>query len=134
MQNGTDGDHQEEPPTDDLNGADDADLFGDGSEAGGHGQAFNVPISLEDAAAGNSRKLDDDELDSGDDEGRRGRLEDDDMDGYGDNEEDQGEARSLNVADVRLACHPVPCPSDGEVLLTTILPRVQSVRVTDDRP
>lgn len=45
MQNGTEGDHEGELPTDDLNGADDADLFGDGSEAGGNGQAFNVPIS-----------------------------------------------------------------------------------------
>ncbi|KAL8961930.1 MAG: hypothetical protein Q9193_001595 [Seirophora villosa] len=101
MQNGTEGDHEEQPPTDDLNGADDADLFGDGSEA----------------AAGNSRKHDDEDLDSSDDQGRRGRLEDDDMDGYGDDGEDQGEARSLNVADVRLARHPVPCPSDGELYL-----------------
>lgn len=61
------------------------------------------------------RKLDDEELDSGDDEGRRDRLEDGDMDGYVNDEEEQGEMRSQNVADIRLARHPIPCPSDGEV-------------------
>lgn len=116
-QNGIDGDdHDEEPLSDDLNDVDDADLFGDGSEAGGNGQAFNVTNS-EKAVTAKSRKIDDKELDSGDDEGRRDRLGDDVMEGYGDDEEYHGEARSLNVADVRLARHPVPCPSDGEVLL-----------------
>lgn len=62
------------------------------------------------------RKLDDEELDSGDDEGRLDRIEDDGVDGYGDGEEEQGEVHSLNVADVRLARHPIPCPSDGEVI------------------
>ncbi|KAL8974492.1 MAG: hypothetical protein Q9197_001254 [Variospora fuerteventurae] len=116
-QNGVDGDdHDEEPLSDDLDDVDDADLFGDGSEAGGNGQAFNVANS-EKAVTANSRKIDDEELDSDDDEGRRDRLGDDVMDGYEDDEEDQGEARSLNVADVRLARHPVPCPSDGELYL-----------------
>lgn len=70
----------------------------------------------EEAASPKRRELDDEELDSGDDVGRHDRLEDDGMDSYGNEDAEQGEMRSLNVADVRLARHPIPSPSDGEVI------------------
>ncbi|KAL8730254.1 MAG: hypothetical protein Q9181_004738 [Wetmoreana brouardii] len=103
LPNGTNGDsHEADSALDDLNDANDGDLFGDGSDAEQDGRE-----------SPKRRKLDDEELDSGDDEGRRDRLEHDDVDGYGD-EEDRVEARSRNVAAIRLARHPVPRPSDGE--------------------
>ncbi|KAI4198932.1 MAG: hypothetical protein LQ346_002661 [Caloplaca aetnensis] len=109
LQNGASGsDHAEDPAPDISHGGDDADLFGDGSEAGEDG---------EEAASPKRRELDDEELDSGDDVGRHDRLEDDGMDSYGNEDAEQGEMRSLNVADVRLARHPIPSPSDGELYL-----------------
>lgn len=60
------------------------------------------------------RKLDDEELDSGDDEDRSDRPKYDKADGSGD-EEHRLEAHSQNVVDIRVARHPVPRPSDGEV-------------------
>ncbi|KAI4144649.1 MAG: hypothetical protein L6R39_004095 [Caloplaca ligustica] len=107
IQNGINGNHEEDVMSDGMNGADDADLFGDGSEADPDG---------EEKATAKDRKLDDQDLDSGDDEGRRDRL-DDGVDGYGDDEDEQGETRSMNVADVRLGRHPIPRPSDGELYL-----------------
>lgn len=56
-------------------------------------------------------KLDDTELDPGDDEGRNDRLADD---AYGD--VDAGtEGHSANIMDIKLGRHAVPDPSDGEV-------------------
>lgn len=57
------------------------------------------------------RKLDDEELDSGDDEDRNDRIEDD-----ADGDMDMGiEGHSANIMDVKLGRHAVPDPSDGEV-------------------
>lgn len=57
------------------------------------------------------RKLDDEELDSGDDEERNDRLMDD-----ADGDVDMGlEGQSANIMDVKLGRHAVPDPSDGEV-------------------
>ncbi|KAL8698278.1 MAG: hypothetical protein Q9201_006665 [Fulgogasparrea decipioides] len=106
LPDGTNGDgHEADAALDDLNGSNDGDLFGDGSGAEQDGRESSK-----------RRKLDDEELDSGDDEGRHDRLEGDDVDGY-DDEEDRVEARSRNVAAIRLARHPVPHPSDGELYL-----------------
>ncbi|MCJ1300842.1 hypothetical protein MMC08_003641 [Hypocenomyce scalaris] len=64
---------------------------------------------------GNGRKLDDEELDSGDDEGRKDRMEDD-MDGYG--EEAAGSVpRGVNILTADLGRHAGPRPSDGELYL-----------------
>lgn len=57
------------------------------------------------------RKLDDSELDSGDDEERDDRLA---ADGYGD-EDMEMEAHSANIMDIKLGRHTFPEPSDGEV-------------------
>ncbi|KAL8714278.1 MAG: hypothetical protein Q9225_006608 [Loekoesia sp. 1 TL-2023] len=108
LQNGVNGNkNEEDAASDQLDDADDGDLFGDGSGVDEPGEGGSAK----------RRKLDDEELDSGDDEGRRDRLEDGDMDGYGNDEEEQGEVRSQNVADIRLPRHPIPCPSDGELYL-----------------
>lgn len=64
------------------------------------------------------RKLDDEDLGSGDDEDRHDHLEDDGADHYDDEEEEQREIRSQNVAGIRIPRHPVPSPSDGEVSST----------------
>lgn len=57
------------------------------------------------------RKLDDEELDSGDDEDRNDRIIDD-----ADGDIDMGtEGHSANIMDVKLGRHAVPDPSDGEV-------------------
>ncbi|KAL8803455.1 MAG: hypothetical protein Q9182_003152 [Xanthomendoza sp. 2 TL-2023] len=104
LQNGINGNTHEDDIA--LAGPDDAadgDLFGDGSDADGDGEAGGSP---------KRRKLDDEDLDSGDDEGRHDRLED----GYGEDEE-QGEPHEENVADVRLPRHAIPRPSDGELYL-----------------
>lgn len=57
------------------------------------------------------RKLNDEELDSGDDEDRNDRLMDD-ADGDVDMEL---EGQSANIMDIKLGRHAVPDPSDGEV-------------------
>ena len=57
------------------------------------------------------RKLDDEELDSGDDEDRNDRLADEE-DGAMDM---GGEGHSANIMDVKLGRHAVPDPGDGEV-------------------
>lgn len=107
LPNGINGNsHEENVASEDIDEGDDGDLFGEGSDAEDTG--------------GNSpkrRKLDDEELDSGDDVDRNDRLEDDGMDRYGNEEEDQREIRSQNVAGIRIPRHPVPSPSDGELYL-----------------
>ncbi|KAL9597272.1 MAG: hypothetical protein Q9219_005253 [cf. Caloplaca sp. 3 TL-2023] len=109
FQNGVNGaDHEADSASEDLENVNDKDLFGDGSEADGPGS---------DGGSAKRRRLDDEELDSGDDEDRQDRLENDGIDGYSDGEEEQGETRSQNVAHIRLPRHPIPCPSDGELYL-----------------
>ena len=81
-----------EDPNAQLQGEDainDAELFGSGSE---------------DNADDNTRELDDEDLDSGDDEDHHDR-------------EDQPAAppREENVLDVSIGRHAIPQPSDGEV-------------------
>lgn len=61
------------------------------------------------------RKLNDEELDSGDDEDRHDRLMDD-ADGNGNGDVDMElEGQSANIMDIKLGRHAVPDPSDGEV-------------------
>ena len=60
------------------------------------------------------RRLDDSELDSGDDEGREDRL----RDGLEEEEEEEEEdvpERTAVVTDIAIGRHPGPLPSDGEV-------------------
>lgn len=62
----------------------------------------------------NGRKLDDEELDSGDDEDRNDRMEDGDGDG------DEAAApvpRNVNILTAGLGRHAGPRPTDGEVYL-----------------
>ena len=57
------------------------------------------------------RQLDDEELDSGDDEGRQDRVpEYDDL-----GEDGEQEVAEDIVLDMELGRHPIPEPSDGEV-------------------
>lgn len=58
------------------------------------------------------RKLDDAELDSGDDEGRLDRVTDDIN---GQSKEHETYDRLANLLDISIGRHPVPQPSDGEV-------------------
>lgn len=58
------------------------------------------------------RHLDDEELDSGDDEGREDRIGDEEQGG-----EHQMEERTKQIQAVELPRMPVPEPSDGEVSL-----------------
>ncbi|KAL8736304.1 MAG: hypothetical protein Q9166_000459 [cf. Caloplaca sp. 2 TL-2023] len=103
LQNGINGNHQEDDvPLDESDDAPDGDLFGDGSDADADGGEGGSP---------KRRRLDDKDLDSGDDEGRRDRLEN----GYADDDQEQGDGREENVADVRLGRHAIPRPSDGEM-------------------
>ncbi|KAL8972897.1 MAG: hypothetical protein Q9183_000286 [Haloplaca sp. 2 TL-2023] len=105
LPNGVNGKvHSDDEQLEDLNDANDGDLFGDGSDADADGQSSGVK----------RRELDDEELDSGDDENRRNRLQDDE--GYGQDEEHM-EAHSQNVVDIRVPRHPIPNPSDGELYL-----------------
>lgn len=62
------------------------------------------------------RQLDDEELDSGDDEGRNDRLADDDEMAVDDGQQPLEE---LMFMDVEFGRHPVPEPSDGEASTTT---------------
>ncbi|KAI9738711.1 MAG: hypothetical protein M1834_008216 [Cirrosporium novae-zelandiae] len=89
---------------DDLfdDGNDEKDLFGDDGDAG----------DADAPASEGLRQLDDEDLDSGDDEGRNDRqpATQDEMD-------DDGEGRSVNVMDAQINRHAVPQPSDGELYL-----------------
>lgn len=81
----------------DVDEADDADLFGSDSE--------------QEDAGDKSRKLEDEELDSGDDEGRHDRAED------GQSEpREPVHTREENVLDLSIGRHAIPQPSDGEVI------------------
>ena len=86
-----------------LNGGDDADLFGSGSE--------------DEDAGDKPRKLSDEELDSGDDESHH--------EGADDNASETKEptyTRQENVLDVSIGRHAIPRPSDNEVIyLCTLL-------------
>lgn len=55
------------------------------------------------------RQLSDEELDSGDDEDRNDRTQNDDMD------VDTGPTRAARIMDVELGRQTVPLPADGEV-------------------
>jgi RNA polymerase-associated protein LEO1 len=55
-----------------------------------------------------ARKLDDEELDSGDDEGRTDRV-------HGDDQVEEAEEQTFNFMDADIARHAVPEPSDGEL-------------------
>ena len=57
------------------------------------------------------RRLDDKELDSGDEEGRADRVEEDE------DQQVEGEYRERNVIDAPIGRHGVPNPTDGEVSL-----------------
>ncbi|KAL9109417.1 MAG: hypothetical protein Q9227_005924 [Pyrenula ochraceoflavens] len=91
--NGTDGDVNSHP-------GDDGDLFGSDEEQEGPKQ---------------KRKLDDPELDSGDDEGRRDRELQEDGDQF-----DYGEPKRETISSVQLGRIKDPRPSDGELYLLTM--------------
>ena len=76
---------------------DDDDLFGDGGEDG-------------DEATPAFRNLEDEDLDSGDDEGRTDRVQRED-------EHKDEQLENLEVMDAELERHAVPEPSDGELYL-----------------
>lgn len=68
--------------------------------------------SDDDVAVPKTRELDDEDLDSGDDEGRRDRATNDVF------EEDATEGREARIAGIEVARLPKPNPYDGEVCLT----------------
>ena len=75
-----------------------------------HSSKTDITISAE--AATNARNLDDEELDSGDDEGRRDRVED------GIDRDANGEGlyeRRENILNASIGRNAGPRPSDGEV-------------------
>ncbi len=74
--------------------------------------SFKTDITISAEAATNSRNLDDEELDSGDDEGRRDRVEDG-VDGDA-NGEGVYERRE-NILNASIGRNAGPRPSDGEV-------------------
>ncbi|KAJ5086345.1 hypothetical protein NUU61_007652 [Penicillium alfredii] len=97
---------------------DDADLFGsEGSEGG----LDNIDRA--------HRNLDDEQLDSGDDEGRYDRREDR-MD---DAVDEEGYGETVNIMDVGLARAPVPATNDGEVY-TMRVPDFLSVEAEEFNP
>ncbi|KAI9750432.1 MAG: hypothetical protein M4579_006471 [Chaenotheca gracillima] len=85
-----------------LGGDDEGGLFGSDSDAENEKPRKNF------------RKLDDEDLDSGDDEGRDDRVDDmfDDVDG-----DQQLEPEDSAVMELQLGRHAVPDPSDGELYL-----------------
>ncbi|KAF2264580.1 hypothetical protein CC78DRAFT_568264 [Lojkania enalia] len=85
---------------------DEDDLFGDGGD----------DDDDDDEQPKGLRKLDDEELDSGDDAGRTDRIraDSDDQDAV---EEDQ---QTFNYMDADIARHPIPEPSDGELYLLKV--------------
>ncbi|ORY13684.1 Leo1-like protein-domain-containing protein [Clohesyomyces aquaticus] len=113
---GTPRDTVEENALDDDDDDDD-DLFGDG---GGEDEDAEQPEKL--------RELDDEDLDSGDDEGRADRVQGDS--GAQDIEEEQ---QTFNFMDADIARHAVPEPSDGELYLLKV-PRFLAVEPTAWNP
>ncbi|CAL5873507.1 uncharacterized protein PFLUO_LOCUS7787 [Penicillium psychrofluorescens] len=105
----------ENNPLDQMDEDDDADLFGSDGEDGGLDNLDN------------DRGLDDEQLDSGDDEGRSDRRNDR-MDEAGD--EDFG---TVNIMDVGLARPPVPVTNDGQVY-TMRIPEFLSVENEEFSP
>jgi len=69
------------------------------------------------------RKLDDEDLDSGDDEGRSDRVQDTQNDG------EEQEHQTFNFMDADIARHAIPEPSDGELYLLKV-PRFLSFEPT----
>ena len=100
-QHSSEGNVDGEDPNGQLNGADDADLFGSESENEGTGDK--------------QRFIDDEELDSGDDEGRNDREELSDP-------EEAIHTREENVLDIDIGRHAIPHPSDGELYLLQFPP------------
>ncbi|KAL2364616.1 hypothetical protein RJZ56_002478 [Blastomyces dermatitidis] len=94
-----------------INGDDDADLFGSESEPDEH----------------KPRRLDDEELDSGDDEGRYDRL------GSPMDEDGMDYTESLNVMDLSLSRVPEPESTDGEVY-TLAIPNFLAIESEDFNP
>ncbi|PLB44035.1 hypothetical protein P170DRAFT_418597 [Aspergillus steynii IBT 23096] len=103
-----------------MNGDDDADLFGSDGSDGGFGNDDDQP----------KRTLDDEELDSGDDEDRRDRTGER-MD-YEDG--DQGEYQeTVNIMDLSLGRAPEPVTSNGEIY-TMPIPNFLSVETEEFNP
>ena len=69
-----------------------------------------------------ARKIDDEELDSGDDENRNDRMEED-IEGY-DDDGDGREQKAQNILDLKLGRHRIPRGSDGEVSVSKALPNL----------
>ncbi|PSN73040.1 hypothetical protein BS50DRAFT_176901 [Corynespora cassiicola Philippines] len=111
-----DNDHG--PGIDDADDDDDDDLFGDGGD-GDDGDDGDV--QEEPAAA---RQLDDEDLDSGDDDGRNDRVEA--QQHVYDEEQEQ---QTFNFMDADIARHCIPEPTDNELYLLKV-PRFLSVEPT----
>lgn len=104
---------------DQLNDEDAGGLFGSGSEdeqSGYEALVYYDELKLIDlsteSVSNKRRKLDDAELDSGDDEGRLDRVKDG-INGH--RKEEETYDRLANILDISIGRHPVPQPSDGEV-------------------
>ncbi|KAF2706877.1 hypothetical protein K504DRAFT_459303 [Pleomassaria siparia CBS 279.74] len=97
-----------------LDDVDDDDLFGDGD---GDGTEDEQPAL---------RKLDDEELDSGDDDGRLDRVADTQAD-------EEQEQQTFNFMDADIARHAIPEPSDGELYLLKV-PRFLAIEPTAWNP
>ena len=77
---------------------------------------FKTDITIRAKAAANTKNLDDEELDSGDDEGRRDRVEDG---ADGDASGDELYERRENILKASIGRNAGPRPSDGEVCVTS---------------
>ena len=77
-------------------------------------RSFKTDIGISTEAAAKTRDLDDEELDSGDDEERRDRLEDGDRDANGEGLYERRE----NILKASIGRNAGPRPSDGEVRVT----------------
>ncbi|KAF2740025.1 hypothetical protein EJ04DRAFT_483579 [Polyplosphaeria fusca] len=87
---------------------DEDDLFGDDDD---DDEEIEVGQSLK------MRQLSDEELDSGDDEGRADRVAD-----GGFSYDEEAEQQTFNFMDADIARHPIPEPSDGELYLFKVPP------------
>ncbi|KAJ5307239.1 hypothetical protein N7476_007895 [Penicillium atrosanguineum] len=122
--------HQSPAPSDNGSNGDDKDLFGD-DQMDEDNDADLFGSEDEDGGADNNRAhrtLDDEQLDSGDDDNRYDRR--DRMDEAAD---DDGFGETVNIMDVGLARAPVPATNDGQVY-TVRVPDFLSVESEEFNP
>ena len=109
---------EEDQADDQLDDADQGGLFGSGSEDDASmyvlcvSTIHTVLTSLRAGSLGaKPRKLEDEELDSGDDEGRYDRA----TNGVGEDDQEELQDKKANIMITNIGRHPDPNPSDGEV-------------------